>query len=136
MKPDRRHFTEAARAAAAVARAKKAALKAATKNDLEIFVLRRAADDQSYSWQIRKFGGVILFEAEMAYATPAEARRGAVDALANIGRAAPDSDVHALVASARMQAYHFDFWRLDGAAINGPGVRGGGAARRVARPSR
>lgn len=86
MQNDRRHFTEAARAAAAIARAKRAALKAATKNDLEVFVLRPKHGGQDYTWQIRKFGGLIVAEGEASFPSIAEARRDGLAALIHIDR--------------------------------------------------
>ncbi|MGI3901550.1 MAG: hypothetical protein ACRYGP_01345 [Janthinobacterium lividum] len=54
----RRFFTDVARAAAAAARQAKSLLP---KTDgFEVFAVRAAADDKMFSWEIRKFGGLVV----------------------------------------------------------------------------
>lgn len=57
--PTRRHFTQAARAAALESRRRKREQK--VQPDLpEVFVVRRAENERRFEWQIRRFGGVTL----------------------------------------------------------------------------
>ena len=82
-------FTEAARAAAALKRRERAAIKAETKNDYEVFVLRSSDDTNRYTWEIRQFGGVLVRSAGASFTASAEARRDGVSALRDLN-AAPD----------------------------------------------
>ena len=57
--PTKRHFTEAARAAALAARRRKQQHKV-DPNRPEVFVVRGVEDARLYEWEIRRFGGILL----------------------------------------------------------------------------
>lgn len=78
---DRRHFTEAARAAALAARLRKREL--AIPLDMpEVFVVRSPSTPGQYAWEIRRFGAVVLDRGAVAYPTVRAARAGGQEALA------------------------------------------------------
>ncbi len=56
---NRRHFTDAARAAAKAARAAKRALPS-TFGLPELFVVRAPSGDMAFTWEIRRHGGLVL----------------------------------------------------------------------------
>lgn len=66
--PTRRHFTDAARAAAREARKRKAMLTE-DPNRPEVFVVRGIEDERRFEWQIRTFGGVVLDCSRVRYDT-------------------------------------------------------------------
>ena len=71
-KPNGRHFTEAARRAAALARqARREAPR--TFGAPELFVVRSKPEATDYSWEIRKFGGVLVSAGRDSYPTPSQA---------------------------------------------------------------
>ena len=74
-------FSEQARAAAAVARRRRAELKAQTHGELEVFAVRSA---NGYSWQLRKFGGVVLADSHQRFPSPAAARAAGVSAMVKL----------------------------------------------------
>ena len=69
----KRHFTEAARAAAIVARRRKQE-QALPVGAPEVFVIRRASASRGYGWEIRRFGGVVLDRSSTDYSTMQGAR--------------------------------------------------------------
>ena len=66
--PPKRRFTEAARAAALVARRRKRDL-AAPQGTPEVFVVRQPSTNRGYGWEIRRFGGVVLDRSPTDYPT-------------------------------------------------------------------
>ena len=74
-------FTEAARAAAAQKRRERAAIKAETKSNLEVFVLRNDELPNQYGWAIRQFGGVVVSRSSEQYDSLSQARAGGLKAL-------------------------------------------------------
>ena len=75
------YFTLAARVAAAEARRRRAALKAETKDALEVFVVM-GEDPGIYRWQIRQFGSVVVKEANEVFQSIDAARQAGAEALA------------------------------------------------------
>ena len=91
-----RHLTEAAReAAAAVREAKKALPK--EEREFSLFVVRSSPNRSHYTWQIRRFGGVIVQQAETIFVSISAARADGESALAKIGEALPGSGGYAAV---------------------------------------
>lgn len=80
-RPTKRHFTDAARAAALEVRRRNREL-ALPKNIPEVFVVRLAAAHLSFGWEIRRFGGVVLDKSGMGYASMQEAHIAGCEALA------------------------------------------------------
>ncbi len=79
-RPTKRHFTEAARAAAKEARRRKKEEK--IERDLpEVFVVRPKEDCRAFRWEIRLFGGVILSRSQEDFDTVASARADGLMAL-------------------------------------------------------
>ena len=74
-------FTEAARAAAAQKRRERAAQKAETKGDLEVFVLRSEDAPGQYGWEIRQFGGVVVDRSSQSFPSLMQARADGLDML-------------------------------------------------------
>ncbi len=72
-RPSKRHFTEAARAAALEARRRKRE-QALPSGIPEVFVIRRPIGGRGYGWEIRRFGGVILDRSSTHYSTMQGAR--------------------------------------------------------------
>ena len=68
----RRHFTEAARAAAAEARRRKREHPVA-KDCPEIFAVRLVAPSIEFGWEIRRYGAIILDKSSMGYPTASAA---------------------------------------------------------------
>ena len=69
--PTKRCFTDAARAAALAARQAKARLP---KGDgLEVFAVRGTDGGKTFSWEIRRFGGVSVEFGDALFETQAEA---------------------------------------------------------------
>ncbi|RYB07097.1 hypothetical protein [Lichenibacterium ramalinae] len=82
-RPTKRHFTEAARAAAKEARRRKKEEK--VERDLpEVFVVRREVDQRTFGWEIRLFGGVILHRSDAEFETIASARADGLQVLAQV----------------------------------------------------
>lgn len=79
-RPNRRHFTDAARAAAKEARRRKKEMQA-DPNRPEIFVARAGPESRCFVWEIRRFGGVLLDRGTAAYEDVAEARMAGKRAL-------------------------------------------------------
>ncbi len=78
----RRHFTEAARRAAALAR--KLKLEQPRRfGEPELFVVRPCAAVQAYAWQIRRFGGVVLATADVRFPTTTAALEAGRRAMAS-----------------------------------------------------
>lgn len=69
----RRHFTDAARAAAVEARRRKRET-AVPRETPEIYVVRLPGAHLRFSWEIRRFGAVVLEKAETSYPTMQDAR--------------------------------------------------------------
>ena len=84
--PTRRYFTEAARIAAAAAR--KAKQEAPDAFGLpELFVVKAGA--HAFTWELRRFGGVVLQRGPEAFDSAAQAQADGEAALAAL-RASPD----------------------------------------------
>lgn len=79
-RPNRRHFTDAARLAAKEARRRKKEMQA-DPNRPEIFVARAGPESRGFVWEIRRFGGVLLDRATAPYDDAAEARSAGKRAL-------------------------------------------------------
>ena len=81
-KPTRRHFTDAARAAALEARRRKrdSALPAGVP---EVFVVRRPNAGSGYGWEVRRFGGLVLDRSLTGYSTMQGARFAGETALSS-----------------------------------------------------
>ena len=75
---NRSHFTEAARAAALVARRRKAE-NAAPVDTPAVFVTRLS--DGRFGWQVRRFGALVIQQSDVPYPTPVEARSAGERAL-------------------------------------------------------
>lgn len=86
MAQHRRHFTEAARIAAAAARAAKRA-EPDTFGLPELFIVR--AGEHDFTWELRRFGGVLLERGIEAFASEALARADGEAVLATL-YASPD----------------------------------------------
>ena len=71
-KPTNRHFTEAARAAAKIARQLEKE-QARVPNRPEVFAVRDTSDAHSFEWQIRRFGGVVLDTSMTRFASVCQA---------------------------------------------------------------
>lgn len=69
----KRHFTEAAKAAAIVARRRKQE-SAPPKGQLEVFVVRRSVANLVFGWEIRRFGALVIDTSEAVYPTLQDAR--------------------------------------------------------------
>ncbi|WP_237482956.1 hypothetical protein [Lichenibacterium dinghuense] len=67
-RPTRRHFTEAARAAAIEARRRKREA-ALPRDTLEVFVVRRPTGGLEYGWEIRRFGALVFDKSLKDYST-------------------------------------------------------------------
>ena len=78
-----RHFTEAALRAANAARAAKRA-EADHFGEPELYITR--ADDKAFTWELRRFGGVVLHRGEKPFATRAEAEAVGAAALSAMSR--------------------------------------------------
>ena len=76
-----RHFTEAARAAAAIGRRQRAE-NAVPVNTPAVFVTRLA--DGRFGWEIRRFGALVIHQNDVAYVTIAEARSAGERALPEV----------------------------------------------------
>ena len=74
-------FTEAARAAAAAKRRERAAIKAETRCDLEVFVVRMEHAPNVYGWEIRQFGGVVVCRSARSFGSLMQARADGLDTL-------------------------------------------------------
>ncbi len=74
-------FTEAARAAAAEKRRERAAIKAETKCNLEVFVLRMEHLPNQYGWEIRQFGGVVVARGSRSFGSSVQARADGLEML-------------------------------------------------------
>lgn len=79
-RPNRRHFTDAARAAAKEARRRKKEMQS-DPNRPEIFVARAGPESRCFVWEIRRFGGVLLDRGTAPYDDAAEARSAGKRAL-------------------------------------------------------
>ena len=91
--PPRRHFTEAAREAAALARQRKRDHRLRFPEDHEyvMVVVRAAETPTGFGWQIRRFGHMEpIARSPACYETPVEAGRSGEAALARM-RGAPPS---------------------------------------------
>lgn len=83
----KRHFTEAARAAAAEARRRKR--EAALPKDVpEVFVVRLPSQRLTYGWEIRRFGAVIIEKGQVEHPTMSEARAAGERALSDLAACA------------------------------------------------
>ncbi len=67
----RRSFTDAARAGAAAARQAKALLP--KPDEFEVFAVRATADERMFSWEIRKFGGLVVDRGDQLFLTAPQA---------------------------------------------------------------
>lgn len=83
---DRRHFTEAARAAAMASRLRKQQI-AAPLDAPEVFIVRSTSASGPYAWEIRRFGGLVLDRSSGGFLDPGEARRAGERVLTSIGAA-------------------------------------------------
>lgn len=82
-KKSKRHFTEAARRASIIARAAKRA-EPDRFGEPELYIMR--AGDKAFTWELRRFGGVVLQRGEGTFATRAEAEAAGADALTALKR--------------------------------------------------
>ena len=74
-KTTRRHFTDAARAAALKARRRKQESRAAVENDgPEVFVVRHLGGILAFHWELRRFGGVVVDRSDAVFPCTSEAR--------------------------------------------------------------
>ena len=80
-KPTRRHFTEAARAAAVEARRFKRN-NGPPLNTPEVFVVRSDEAHARFRWEVRRFGSVVVGRSACTYATTDAARSAGCDILA------------------------------------------------------
>lgn len=78
---NRRHFTDAARAAAAVARRLKKE-NPAPIDTLKVFAVRQA--DGRFGWEIRRFGALVIQRSVMTYSSLIEARSAGEQALPEV----------------------------------------------------
>ena len=78
---NRRHFTEAARAAALIARRRKAENPVPVSTPA-VFVTRLS--DGRFGWEIRRFGALVIRRGDMAYPTFLEARFAGERALSEV----------------------------------------------------
>lgn len=85
-KPNRRHFTEAARAAAAEARRRKRE-EALPRETPEVFVVRQPEAHLQFIWEIRRFGAVVLGRGEVGHASPRAARSAGLEVLSSFTEA-------------------------------------------------
>ena len=76
-----RHFTEAALRAARAARAAKRA-EADHFGEPELYITR--AGDKAFTWELRRFGGVVLQRGEEPFITRAEAEAAGAAALSTM----------------------------------------------------
>ena len=76
----KRSFTEAARAAAAAARQAKKLLPKA--DAYGVFAVRVTADDRMFSWEIRKFGGLVISRGDRLFLTASKALNEGQNAIA------------------------------------------------------
>ncbi len=85
-KPNRRHFTPAARAAAIEERRRR--WKATPPRDtLEVFVVRRSTANLVFGWEIRRFGAVVIDKSVPDYSSMQEARSAGEAALGGMAGA-------------------------------------------------
>ena len=77
----RRHFTEAARDAALARRREIAAMPKDPSGMLAIFIVRGAARDNDYGWEIRRFGAIVVARSSAGYPTQVAARLAGEEAL-------------------------------------------------------
>ena len=75
---DRRHFTEAARIAAAAGRAAKRAAPDRF-GEPEVFITK--AGDKTFAWELRRFGGVLLQRGDVEHSNRAAAEAAGAEAL-------------------------------------------------------
>ena len=75
-----RHFTDAARAAAVAARRVKAA-EFQSFGAPELFVVRASSDDMAFTWELRRFGGVVIQKGADTHPTIALAKAAGLQAL-------------------------------------------------------
>ena len=71
----RRHFTEAARAAAAEARRRKREHPVA-KDCPEVFAVRLPSPSIQFGWEIRRYGALVLAKSSAGYPTASAALSG------------------------------------------------------------
>ena len=83
----RRHFTEAARAAAAEARRRKREQPVA-KDCPEVFAVRLAPPSVQFGWEIRRYGAIILDRSSTAYASASAAWSAGAQALSALTQGA------------------------------------------------
>ncbi len=82
--PSRRHFTDAARAAALVARRRKR--EAAVPREMpDVFVVRLSGAALRFGWEIRRFGAVVLDRSRADYPTTRDAYAAGREALSSQG---------------------------------------------------
>ena len=65
-----KHFTDEARIAAAAARRRRLEERAANKDQLQVFAVRRSV---GISWEVRQFGGVVLACGTQTFGSAADA---------------------------------------------------------------
>lgn len=79
----RRHFTEAARRAAVLARRAKLD-QPRCFGAPELYVVRHPESEHAFAWQIRRFGGVVLAMGDAGFATSSAAREAGRRALESL----------------------------------------------------
>lgn len=76
----RHYFTEAARLAA-MAKRREMALHPRDKMAVEVFVVRMAPASSAFTWELRRFGGIVLSRGEAALPSMRQAYQAGVTAL-------------------------------------------------------
>ena len=84
-RPNARHFTEAARAAAVAARRTKAA-ELQSFGAPELFVVRASSGDMAFTWELRRFGGIVIQKGADSHPTMALAKAAGLHALATLSQ--------------------------------------------------
>jgi hypothetical protein len=80
----RRHFTDAARAAALAAKLRKQEVRAAMGNNCpEVFVVRHLGGTLEFQWEIRRFGGVVVDRSTSVFLRTSDARSAGNHALSS-----------------------------------------------------
>ena len=81
--PNARHFTDVARAAAVAARRAKSA-DFPSFGVPELFVVRASSGDMAFTWELRRFGGVVIQKGADSHPTMALAKAAGLHALADL----------------------------------------------------
>ena len=96
-----RHFTDAARAAAVAARRAKAA-EFQSFGVPELFVVRASSGDMAFTWELRRFGGVVIQKGANSHPTMALAKAAGLHALVTLSQ---DPDLPTFERQIRSRAF-------------------------------